>query len=117
MAGMGHRMEKARTHCPECEQRLHPQEIEALLGGRKLDCWYCEAPLKAGVTRWTAFITSCLVGLVPLVELLVRRDSTPWFGLVFATVVAATVHVSPPGLIQGAPWVRIVNRKAPTLDE
>ena len=43
---------------------------------------------------------------------LTGTGASPWAGYVVAGIVIAAIAALPPGLIQGAPWVRIVNRKS-----
>lgn len=103
-------MTQARDHCPDCDKKLHPQEMEVLFRGRNLDCWYCTAPLKARTTGHLSTITQAAVGAVPLLDTLVGNNPPFWMTYVFAGLVIAAIHVLPPGLIKGAPWVRIVRK-------
>jgi uncharacterized paraquat-inducible protein A len=104
-------MARGRDHCPDCEKKLHPQEVAALLSGKKLDCWYCTAPLKASTTWHLSAITQMAVGAVPLIDTFVGNNPPPWLGYAFAGLIIAALYVLPPGLVHGAPWVKIVTRK------
>lgn len=104
-------MAAARDHCPDCEKKLHPQEVEALFSGKKLDCWYCTAPLKASVGRLTATVATLIVGLAPLIDTLTANSTPFWWSYVYVGLVTLLVYLLPPGLVHGAPWVKIVTRK------
>jgi len=105
-------MTEARDHCPDCGNKLHPQELEILFRGKKLDCWYCNTPLKAQAKGYLSMVTQGLVGAVPLFDTFVGNSTPSWWGYAFAGVIIAAIHVLPPGLVQGAPWVRIVNSRS-----
>lgn len=105
-------MNEARDRCPDCDSRLHPQEIEKLFRGGKLDCWHCNAPLKARARGHLSVLTQAAVGAVPVFDAIVGGDTPAWWGFAFATLVIVAIHVLPPGLIHGAPWVRIVNSRS-----
>ncbi|WP_147307656.1 prepilin peptidase [Wenzhouxiangella sediminis] len=107
-------MTEARDHCPDCGHKLHPQELEALFSGSKLDCWYCTAPLKARAQGHLGFLTQTAVAMIPLVDSLMGNDPPEWLGFALAGLIVLAIQVLPPGLVHGAPWVRIVNRKAQT---
>jgi DNA-directed RNA polymerase subunit RPC12/RpoP len=106
--GKRHAMEDPRDRCPECEHKLHPQEMEALFRGRKLDCWHCGSRLKAQAKGGLSFIAQSVIGLIPVVQTFVDPGSSDWWGYAFAGLVITAIHVLPPGLVHGAPWVRIV---------
>ena len=106
-------MTEGRDHCPECHHKLHPQEMEKLFRGGKLDCEYCNAPLKARAKGHLSTLSQIAVGFVPVQNTLTGTGASPWSGYVVAGIVIAAIAALPPGLIQGAPWVRIVNRKSP----
>ena len=105
-------MTEARDHCPDCGNKLHPQELEALFRGKKLDCWHCNAPLKARAKGHLSIVTQATVGAIPVFEAFASSDTPDWWGYAFAGVIIAAIHVLPPGLVQGAPWVRIVNSRS-----
>lgn len=112
MASSMNAMTQARDHCPDCGHKLHPQELETLFRGKKLDCWYCEAPLKARAKGHLSTLTQVFVGAVPLADTFIAFDTPAWWGYALAGVIILAIHVLPPGLIHGAPWVRIVNRRS-----
>lgn len=108
MASTGNAMTETRDHCPECGHKLHPQELEKLFRGKKLDCWYCGSALKARAKGHLSMITQTVVGLVPLFDTLLAESPPLWNGYAFAGLIILAIHVLPPGLVHGAPWVRIV---------
>lgn len=86
--------------------------MEILFRGGKLDCWYCEAPLKAQARGHLSTLSQLAVGGIPVLDTLTGGDSTAWWGYAIAGIIIAAIAILPPGLIKGAPWVRIVNRKS-----
>jgi len=110
-ASTGNAMAGARDHCPDCEKKLHPQEIAALFSGKKIDCWYCTAPLKASVGRLSSSIAAVVVGLAPMISPLSAGEMPFWRDYVFVGLIAWLAYLLPPGLVHGAPWVKIVTRK------
>jgi len=103
-------MPQTRDHCPECDHKLHPQELEILYHGRKLECWYCHAPLKARASFNAQSIAQMMIGGWALIESFVSGGSAGPWPLIVAGIVVAALHLLPPGLVKGAPWVKIVNR-------
>jgi hypothetical protein len=93
--------------CTNCLTRLHPLEVSELYRGGKLDCHVCGYRLKAVAAGAWATVTAVLVGFGPwLLSRLLHHES--YFAEVLIVVgVAALVWLAPPGLIAGAPWVRI----------
>jgi hypothetical protein len=86
--------------------------MEYLFRGRKLDCWYCSAPLKARGKGHVDFLVQSGVGLIPLADSLVGSGTPDWLVFAGAGLIIAAIQLLPPGFVHGAPWVRIVNRKA-----
>ena len=105
-------MTEPRDHCPDCGHKLHPQELEILFRGRKLDCWYCRAPLKAQAMGRVPMIAQGVIAAIPFIDTLVSDSGPAWSGYAFAAVILAAIHVLPPGLVHGASWVRIVNKRS-----
>ena len=105
-------MSEARDHCPDCGHKLHPQELETLFRGKKLDCWHCRAPLKAHVKGAIPTIAQGIVAALPVIDSFTSDEPTGWIGYAFAGLVILAIHFLPPGLIHGAPWVRIINGRS-----
>lgn len=101
----------ARDHCPTCGHKLHPQEMEKLFRGRKLDCWYCEAPLRASPRFNLEQYAQTGVAAWALIETFISSGGSAW-SLVVAGTIFVLVRIFPPGLVHGAPWVHIVNPNA-----
>ncbi len=112
MASTGNAMTEARDHCPDCGHKLHPQELEILFRGKKLACWHCQAPLKARAKGHLSMITQAVVGAMPVIDPLITDNAPVASGYAFAGLIILAIQVLPPGLIHGAPWVRIVNSRS-----
>jgi len=87
--------------------------MEALFRGRKLECWHCSARLKAQAKGRLSFIAQAVVAVVPVGQTALNPSSPDWYGFAFAGMVIAAIYLLPPGLIHGAPWVRIVRHQSP----
>jgi len=105
-------MSEARDHCPDCGHKLHPQELEMLFRGKKLDCWHCQSPLRARAKGKLSTITQGIVAAVPLFDTFVADNAPLWSGYAIAGLIILAIQLLPPGLIPGAPWVRIVNARS-----
>lgn len=105
-------MTQVRDHCPDCGHKLHPQEMATLFRGGKLECWYCEAPLKAQPKFSLEYIGQTSVAGWALVDTLVTGGDAGWWTMAAAVAIIAAVKVLPPGLVAGAPWVEVVSTRA-----
>lgn len=108
-------MTESRDHCPGCNHKLHPQEMETLFRGKKLDCWYCSAPLEARAKGHLGILAQVGVGVLPFADTVVGDNPPEWLGFVLAGLVVAAIRALPPGFIHGAPWVRIVDTRSDFL--
>lgn len=98
-----------RDACPACEIKLHPQEMAALHRGRKVDCWRCATTLKARSNynlQWLAQMVIAAWGLLESFLGLGGAGSGLW-SLALAGAIILILQLLPPGVIPGAPWVRI----------
>ncbi|NBB91849.1 MAG: hypothetical protein GVY32_01620 [Gammaproteobacteria bacterium] len=101
-------MTETRDHCPECDQKLHPQELATLLRGRKQDCWYCSTTLKARSKFNLEQIGQTGIAGWALVETFLTGGDTSYWTLVAAGAIVVLVRALPPGLMHGPHWVRIL---------
>jgi len=100
--------------CANCRTRLHPLEASDLYRGKKLNCHVCGYQLRAVATGAWASVAAVLVGIVPLLSSWVFQLDGFVVELLIVVVAGALAWLAPPGLITGAPWVRI-KANAPTL--
>lgn len=93
--------------CANCNTRLHPLDVSELYRGEKLDCHVCGYRLKAVATgAWATVATVLAVAAPWVLSRLFRQDG--FIGELLIVVLAAgLVWLAPPGLVAGAPWVRI----------
>ncbi len=105
-------MTDTRDHCPDCGHKLHPQETARLFRGGKVDCWYCEARLKARPKFNLEHWGQMSVAGWALVDTLLTGGDAGWWTMAAAGVIIAAVKVLPPGLVAEAPWVQIVSTRA-----
>jgi len=100
------RMDKPKA-CTNCRTRLHPLEVSDLHRGKKLDCHVCGYQLRAVATGAWASVTAVLVGMLPWLSSWVLRQDGFIAEMLIIIAIAAGAWLAPPGLIAGAPWVRI----------
>ena len=98
-------MTKPET-CEHCETRIHPLDLSDLHRGHKLRCHACGAKLQA-VSATGAGLIAAVFALVPMLQGSLFPDAG-WAGqLILAGTIALIAWLAPPGLVAGAPWVRI----------
>lgn len=97
-----------RDHCPRCNTRLHPQDVADLFRGRKLDCSSCGASLEARVFESVQWSFGLGLGLAAMAYGWISDHPYRWLPLSVLGLLPFVLHLLPPGLIAGAPWVRIV---------
>lgn len=99
-----------RDACPACDHKLHPQEMEGLYRGRKLDCWHCATRLKARSRLNLQWLAQMLIAFWGLFESVLGLDGpgSGLWSLAIAGVIILALQLLPPGVVVGAPWVRIV---------
>lgn len=96
-----------RRHCPNCQRRIHPLDLSDLHRGRKVECAYCHSELRAQTAGGTGSLVGTGVALLPMAQDILFAGVTTLYALLFAATVLFIIWLAPPGLIGGAPWVRI----------